>query len=239
MGLGLSLQTVFEVARITVPTFAESMLRGIDPEQADERLLAFGQRVVERADMRLEVVGREGVSADRSYVFMSNHQSHIDIPVLYATVPVRRLRMVAKKELFDVPVFGRAMRVAGFVEIDRQNREQAVDSLRRAGEQIAAGTSVWIAPEGSRSRDGYVGPLKKGGFHLARETGTPIVPVAISGTYRVLPPRAKGMRRGVQVRVVYGAPIEVEGREIPELMSEVRSFFDDNVDRWLTRGARA
>lgn len=230
MGLGLSLKTVYEVARITVPSAAEALVGRFDQDVGDRRLADFGRRVVAGARMQLDVVGAERVPPDRSYVFMSNHQSHIDIPVLYASVPVARLRMVTKTELFRVPVFGKAMRAAGMVEVNRKNRTQAVASLERAGEQIAAGTSVWIAPEGTRSRTGELGPLRKGGFHLATATHTPIVPVAISGTYRVLPPHAKSMRHDVPVKVVFGAPIETAGRAISELMDEVRAFLAANVD---------
>lgn len=226
MGLRLSLYTVYQVARITAPTVFEAMVGAGSRADHDRRLHDFARRVVSRARIRLEVVGAEKVPLDRAFVYMSNHQSHIDIPVLYATVPSPSLRMVAKTELFRIPAFGRAMRVAEFVEVDRGDRERAVDSLRRAAEIIESGVSVWIAPEGHRSRDGALGPLKKGGFHLARDTGAAILPVALSGTRNVLPPDTRRMTPDVPVRVVFGSPIETAGRDIPSLMDEVRAFLE-------------
>ena len=143
-----------------------------------------------------------------------------------AAVPSPSLRMVAKTELFRIPGFGRAMRAAEFVEVDRGDRARAVDSLKRAAATLGSGVSVWIAPEGHRSRDGVLGPLKKGGFHLARETGTAILPVALCGTRDVLPPETRRMNHDVPVRVVFGAPIETAGRPIPDLMAEVQSFLE-------------
>lgn len=229
MGLGLSLYTVYQVARITAPTVAEAMVGRGSRAEHDRRLHEFARRVVARARIQLTVEGAEKVPLDRAFVYMSNHQSHIDIPVLYATVPSPSLRMVAKTELFRIPGFGRAMRVAEFVEVDRADRTRAVDSLRRAGEIVASGVSLWIAPEGHRSRDGALGPLKKGGFHLARDTGTAILPVALSGTRDVLPPDTTRMKRDVPVRVVFGAPIETAGRPIPDLMAAVRAFLESHL----------
>src|SRR6188508_2579052 len=165
MGLRLSLYTIYQVARITAPTVLEALVGAGNREEHDRRLREFARRVVTRARIQLSVEGADKVPLDRALVYMSNHQSHIDIPVLYASVPSPSLRMVAKTELFRIPGFGRAMRNAEFVEVDRAS---AVDSLRRAAATLASGVSVWIAPEGHRSRDGVLGPLKKGGFHLAR-----------------------------------------------------------------------
>ena len=235
MGLGLSLYTVYQVARITAPTVLEALVGAGSRDEHDRRLHEFARRVVARARIQLTVVGAEKVPLDRAFVYMSNHQSHIDIPVLYATVPSPSLRMVAKTELFRIPGFGRAMRTAEFVEVDRADRARAVDSLKRAAATLGSGVSVWIAPEGHRSRDGVLGPLKKGGFHLARETGTAILPVALRGTRDVLPPESRRMNHDIPVRVVFGAPIETAGRPIPDLMAEVRDF----LERELAAGAPA
>ncbi|MEM9492294.1 MAG: lysophospholipid acyltransferase family protein [Myxococcota bacterium] len=225
----LSLRTVYEAARITVPTFLESYFAPISRDVADRRLAEFARRVVRNARIDIQVEGRERVPGDHSFVYMSNHQSHMDIPVLYSVVPARSLRMVGKKELFRVPLWGRAMRVAGFVEIDRQNRSKAIASLDQAVGQVRDGTSIWIAPEGSRSRTGQLGRLKKGGFHLARDAGVPIVPVALSGTLAILPPGTTSTKSGCAVKVVFGDPIPVEGRTVDDLLGEVERFLRTNV----------
>ena len=229
MGIGLSLLAVYEVVRVTIPTFVDGLRGRVERRAIDARTRQLGERVVGHARIRLRVEGRELVPPGRAYVYMSNHQSHVDIPVLFATVPSETLRMVAKKELFRVPVWGPAMRAADMIELDRSDRGRAVAALERAGEQIRTGVSVWIAPEGTRSRSGQVGPLKKGGFRLALATSTPIVPVAISGTRDVLPAEGRIMRHDMPVRVRFGAPIAVEGRSVDELMAEVRAFFETSL----------
>jgi 1-acyl-sn-glycerol-3-phosphate acyltransferase len=109
--------------------------------------------------------------------------------------------MVAKQELFDVPVFGPAMRAAGMISIDRKNTESAIASLDAAKDMLDSGIPMWIAPEGTRSPTGELLPFKKGGFVLSLRTGVPIMPVTIRGTHNAL--RAHGLRsrRGVDVGV--------------------------------------
>ncbi|ACY12725.1 lysophospholipid acyltransferase family protein [Haliangium ochraceum] len=230
MGLLLSLQTVLAAARVTVPSFAEAMAGRLQRDDADRRLRWFGDHVVRLTRMQLEVEGRERVPVDQPYVYMSNHQSHYDIPVLYATVPTPTLRMVAKAELFRIPLWRRPLTAAEFVEVERGNPEQALESLRRAEDSIRRGVSIWIAPEGTRSLSGALGPLKKGGFHLAKETGVAIVPVAIDGTRAVLPSGALTTTPDCPVRVVFGAPIAVEGRSIAALMDEVGAFLQTHLE---------
>ena len=87
MGLALSFKTLFQIARITVPTYLETFGGRLKRENADKRLHEFAQRTIANARIQLDVRGSDGVVTDRSYVYMSNHQSHVDIPVLYATMP--------------------------------------------------------------------------------------------------------------------------------------------------------
>lgn len=221
--------TIYRIARVTLPTLLDAMTGRGGREEQDRRLRAFGRSVVERARIQLTVRGAERIPQGRAYVYMSNHQSHTDIPILYASVPSPTLRMVAKTELFRVPLFGRAMRIGDMIEVDRSDRASAVESLRRARSLIEDGVSVWIAPEGSRSRTGALAPLKKGGFYLARDTATPIIPVAISGTYDVLPPKTTSMALDVPVEVEFGAPIPVEDRPVEDLMDEVARFLAEHV----------
>jgi 1-acyl-sn-glycerol-3-phosphate acyltransferase len=226
MGFGTTLRALYEMARITVPTFADAVVGRIDRDRTDRRLQVFADRMMKATGIKLEVEGRERVPPDGVFVYMSNHQSHTDIPVLFATVPAKTLRMIAKTELFNIPIFGKAARDAGFVEVDRGNREKAVQSLRHAEAAIKNGVSIWIAPEGTRSQTGMLGPLKKGGFHLAIGTHTPIVPVKIIGTDKVLPAHGKSMKKGQTVRVIFGAPIPVAGKKISELQDQVRAFLE-------------
>ena len=150
--------------------------------------------------VRVRVRGAERLRGWRPALVMSNHQSHIDVPVLYQVIPAP-LRMVAKQELARVPVWGAAMRAAGMIFVDRGDRARAIVSLELAKRQLAGGVNVWIAPEGTRSTDGALGPFKKGGFVLAEEVGAEIVPVTIDGTRRVLPAHSLRTSRGIEVTV--------------------------------------
>jgi 1-acyl-sn-glycerol-3-phosphate acyltransferase len=230
MGIALSLRTVWSLARASALTVADSMTGRLTRELTDRRIERFAREVVRSAAIDLAVEGAENVPEGRAFVVMFNHQSHLDIPILYDALPLESIRMVAKTELFKVPIWGRAMRAGGMIEVDRSDRARAIASLRRAGEAIAAGVSIGIAPEGRRTRDGKVGPLKKGGFHLALETGAAILPVAINGSYNILPPETIRMRRDVPVSVLIGEPIEVEGRTVPDLVAELERFFAEHVE---------
>ena len=137
------------------------------------------------------VEGFANIDPSQSYIYMSNHRSNFDIPVLLGCLPIQ-FRWLAKAELFKVPIFGRAMRGAGYVKIDRSNRKSAFKSIDQVAAKMKNGVSVMIFPEGTRSEDGTVKPFKKGGFVMAVDTGTPIVPVILRGTRSVM---AKGSWR--------------------------------------------
>jgi 1-acyl-sn-glycerol-3-phosphate acyltransferase len=195
----------------------------------DQRARWFGRRVIDLLDIRLDASGAENVPA-RAVVYMSNHQSHLDIPILYATLPSPTIRMLGKRELFRIPLWGRALRAAEFIEVDRANHVRAVKSVEHAERLVREGVSIYLAPEGTRSIDGRIGKLKKGGFHLALGTGAPIVPVAIRGTIDILPRGGHVMRSGRRVTVQIGTPIEVGGRDIASLMAQVSEFLVKNVE---------
>src|SRR6185437_1172332 len=127
---------------------------------------------------------------------------------------------------FRVPVWGRAMEAAGFIRIDRKDRDQAVGALReRGGSLLAGGTRVWIAPEGTRSRSGHLGPFKSGGFRMALDLGVRILPVGIEGTRNVLPAKGFVVRTGGRVKVTVLPPVDPAAYGVDrrrDLMGEVR-----------------
>jgi 1-acyl-sn-glycerol-3-phosphate acyltransferase len=150
---------------------------------------------------------------------MSNHESLYDIPLLFVALP-GSMRMLTKKELFRVPIWGRGLAAGEFVSIDRSDHEQALKDLEAAREKMASGISLWIAPEGTRSRDGTLGEFKKGGIMLAIRTGATIVPVGIRGSRDILPPKTLfNVRLGCMPEVHVGNPIDardygVENRDV-------------------------
>lgn len=225
MGVPETFLGILDTARISVPTVIDAAIGRLSVEACDARLDWWSKKLLSDADIHLEVRGREHAEGSRPLIVMSNHQSLYDIPVLFQSIP-GRLRMVAKAELFDVPVWGRAMEAAGFIRIDRSDRQQAVASLRAGSRMLKEGTRIWIAPEGTRSKDGALGPFKSGGFRMALETGAPILPVAIDGTRRVL--RAKGfvVQKHHDVTVTILPPVDparygLEGRKA--LAADVRA----------------
>jgi len=229
MALLDSVRVLGAMARVTAPSLVDLVRGRLARESVDERARWFGRQVIDLLDIRLTATGAELVPPGRAYIYMSNHQSHLDVPMLYATLPSPTIRMLGKTELFKIPVWGHGLRAAEFIEVDRSNHAAAMRSIEAAAKLVRDGVSIYLAPEGTRSRDGKLGPLKKGGFHLALGTGAPIVPVAISGTIDVLPRGTKTMHTGRDVSVRIGAPIAVAGRTVADLMAEVRDFLTNNV----------
>jgi 1-acyl-sn-glycerol-3-phosphate acyltransferase len=161
------------------------------------------------AGARVEVKGADELDATSAYLFAANHQSMIDVPALFVALPAP-LRFVVKRELRAVPFLGWYIAAMGMVFVDRAGRRDAVKSMRRVPEILRAGQSVACFPEGTRSRDGTIGPFKGGPFAMAIEAGVPVVPVALIGTGDVLPAQGFRVRPGV-IRVRVGRPIATAG----------------------------
>jgi 1-acyl-sn-glycerol-3-phosphate acyltransferase len=176
------------------------------------------------AGVRIMVDNRASLDPNQPYVFMANHASTIDIWALFMAIP-RRVRMIAKKQLARIPLFGWVMWAGRFIFIDRQNAAAARRSIEEAGRRIRGGCSVLIFPEGTRTRDGQMGPFKKGGFHLAMEAGVPIVPIALRGT-RALMPRGSLRVLSGTVSVIIGSPIPTAGLSIEERPALIESVRD-------------
>ena len=157
----------------------------------------------------VSVSGTAHLNPEKPYIFAANHQSQFDILVLQGFLGID-FRWLAKKELFAVPIWGPAMRRAGYIPIDRSHGREAIKSLDEAAQKIAAGTSVIIFPEGTRSRDGKLHEFKAGAMVLAIKSGVDIVPVAIHGTYEILPKGRLLVTPG-KVHIRLGSPIETGG----------------------------
>ena len=157
------------------------------------------------AGVKIEVRGRENLEPGRTYIFLSNHASNLDPPVLIPVIP-GRCSVLVKKELYRVPVLGTGMKLAELVPVDRQDRESAIESMHVAVEVMRKGLHMLIYPEGTRTSDGRLLPLKKGPFHLAMDSGVPVVPVTILGTYESWPKGRFALRPGTAT-VVFHPPL--------------------------------
>ncbi len=185
------------------------------------------------AHIPVEIFGSHNILQDGPQIFAANHQSDVDTLVVLAGIPVQ-FRWIAKKELFNVPLFGMAMRNAGYIPIDRRNHESALKSLEEAAQKIRKGTSVMTFPEGTRSRNGTVQPFKQGIFHLAIQAGVPIVPVTIIGSGAIMPKRSLKISPG-RVKVIIDRPVDVSGYTIEtrcRLIDRVRNTIIENYRKY-------
>jgi len=203
--LRLTLLSVLETLAISAPTVVDAALGRVTKAACDARIERWSNRIVRRLGIQLEVRGRENARGG-PFVIMSNHQSHYDVPLLFYVLGPN-LRMVAKKELFRIPLFGGAMRGAGFISVDRADRARAIESLANAKPLLEGGTHLWIAPEGTRSLNGELGPFKKGGFLVAEQLGVPILPITVRGTRNILPSSGVLSSPGERVVVTIHPPV--------------------------------
>lgn len=155
---------------------------------------------------KIKLVGLDKIDPAGTYIFMSNHVSNLDPPLLAPMIP-RRTSILAKKEIWRIPILGKALDLAEIVPVERHNRDAAIQSIRRAAEVMRHGINMTIYPEGTRSPDGRLLPFKKGPFHLAAESGFPIVPVTILGTEEMMPKGSNIVRSGTAT-IVFHPPID-------------------------------
>jgi len=178
--------------------------------------------------VKVQAVGLEKLDPTRTYIFMTNHVSNIDPPLLLPIIP-RRTSVMAKKELFSYPILGKVMSLGSLVPVDRGNREAGISAVRAAADVIRKGINMTIFIEGKRSFDGKLLPFKKGPFYLAAETNVPVVPVSIAGTHGIMPKTRFAIRPGVVTVTFHDAiePANFGSREC--LMAKVR----EDINRGL------
>lgn len=189
----------------------------------------WSRMIARTAMLDVRVRGAEHLRASESYVFLSTHQSWMDIPVMLGYLP-SQLRIAAKREVFQIPFLGWHLSRGGHISINRGSTQDAVASLRGAAAGLRGGVSAFLFPEGTRTRDGSLQPLKKGGFKLAIEAGLPVVPVTITGTRRAMPRDSAVLRRG-PVEMHIDPPIPTRGladRDLPDLMQQVRDAMEQH-----------
>jgi len=189
-----------------------------------------GGLVLRIAGVRLEVRGREKIPAGCAVVFMANHQSNADPPALTASLPP--VLYLAKKEAFRIPVLGLAMRMRGFVPVDRKNREQAASAIDEAAEALRRGRSFLVFPEGTRSPDGRLQAFRKGVFVMALKAGAPIVPVSLSGATRIMRKGNWAIHPGL-IRITVQDLVRTDNRNLDDrdqVMKEVRRAILQGLD---------
>jgi 1-acyl-sn-glycerol-3-phosphate acyltransferase len=191
----------------------------------------FGCRVyLWAAGARLRVAGGEHLDPNQAYVFIANHQSNLDPPILFAYLG-HNVGAIAKMELFRIPVLKQGFLLAHIVPIDRSNRERAIASTRRGADELRRGHSLMAFPEGTRTVDGRVKDFKKGVFYMAIEAGVPVVPVVVNDTRLVM---RKGEKRcvpgAVDLEILPPVSTHEYSREnVEELIGQVRDQIASRV----------
>ena len=193
---------------------------------------SWNRAVLGFGGVRVNVVGKEKIDPQERYVFMSNHQSALDIPIIYAGIG-EQICFIAKKELFMIPVFGWGMWAIGHISIDRESARKAHASMAKAAEKLKKEkVSLILFPEGTRSKDGKVLDFKTASFTLALQAGVKLVPVAIKGAIDRLPPKSGRIVPG-KVTLEISDPISVEelqGRSKGEICSRIHGIIKNMVE---------
>jgi len=167
---------------------------------------AWGRILCRIVGVNVRIEGLENIRPDQTYIFVANHSSQFDIFSWQGYFPYN-FRWIAKKELFSIPFFGRAMKQVGYIPIDRSKGRQALKSLDQAAKQIATGSSVLIFPEGTRTPNGRLQEFKTGAIMLAIKSGVPVVPIGFNGSYPVLP-KGRLLPRPGNITIRIGIPEE-------------------------------
>ncbi len=182
----------------------------------------------------IEIEGLENIEPARNYVFMANHVSLLDGPLLFYVIP-QRVRVILKKSIFRIPIVGSGMRFVGFIPVDRKKMSSGKKSIDEAVQAMKEkGYSFLIFPEGTRSYDEKLQAFKRGGFFLAVTAQVPIVPITIKGTFELMPRGRFFPRRG-KIKVIFHPPVETAGKtvaDIPVLKETVAQIIENRVFSW-------
>jgi 1-acyl-sn-glycerol-3-phosphate acyltransferase len=195
-------------------------------DRAHRYLIRWAKICISLARLKVTVAGLERMNLGRPYVFMPNHTSFLDIPLVLASIP-HNFRFLVKEEFFSIPLLGLTVRSSGQIPLDRKNPRKGLRSIRQAANLLNKGMSIVVFPEGTRSRDGKVGEFKSTLFVLPIRTETPVVPILIEGTYEALP-RGSVLLKRRPIKITFLDPVP------PDLLSEKdRALYADKVRQRL------
>ncbi len=182
----------------------------ITRQWCDAELKRWFVRILRAVKVTCQVINPDNIEplAGQPTIIMCNHSSLYDIPLSYTAFPNHSIRMLSKKELSKIPLMGSAMVASEFPFVDRKNRTQAIKDLEQVKTLMESGIVMWIAPEGTRSKDGKVAPFKKGAFITAIQTGATIIPMGIRGAFNILPARTHQFNLNQHAEIHIGKPID-------------------------------
>jgi 1-acyl-sn-glycerol-3-phosphate acyltransferase len=184
----------------------------------------WSRLILATSGVRLQMEGVENLKTGETAIYCANHQSAMDIPVMFVSLPLQ-FRFVAKRSLFNLPFLGWHLRRSGHIAVERDRPRQAMKGLEQAAQRVREGTCVVLFPEGHRSRSGQIGPFKRGSFHLAILAGVPIVPITINGTRHILKPDTYYVRSGSVEIIIHPAipTLDLTLQDVEALSEQVRA----------------
>ncbi len=190
---------------------------------------SWAKWLIRVSGIEIQTSGLDNIDVKQNYVFISNHASLFDIPILLSTVK-NEIKMIAKKELAYIPIFGWSLIAGGYILIDRNNTRKTLRAMGKARKKLKKGTSILVFPEGTRSINGSIQAFKKGAFLLAFQTQLDIVPISIIGSHRVMPKKTFQLTPA-RIRIVVDKPIsikEVKSAQKQVLIDQVRDLIINN-----------
>lgn len=222
-------RSVWVTFQTSITVIIRSKFTNATRQHFDKYSRNWARKILNIVKVKYKTVNPHNFSLEpnKQYIIMCNHSSLYDIPITIVALPWS-IRMMAKKELFRVPIWGYAMKKSEHISIDREDRKQAVKDLEFAKEKMQSGIIIWIAPEGTRSRTGELLPFKKGAFMLALQTGATIVPIGIRGTKDILPAKTLNFKLNQTVEVHIGQPIDASQYTI-RTRAKLMQAIEDNL----------
>lgn len=208
--LYIILLTVLYTAEACFGAMLKHLCGNLNRQWVDNTLQRWTQRMIKLFQIHYRVVNPHHTEPQpgKPTIVMCNHSSLFDIPLSLLAFPKHSLRMLAKKELYRIPIMSQGMRLAEFPCIDRKNRHQAIKDLQVVERLLASGIVMWIAPEGTRSKNGKLASFKKGGFITAIQTGATIIPIGIRGAYGIIPSRTYQLNINLPAEIHIGEPVD-------------------------------
>lgn len=206
----VALLSILSTAKYASYCICKGFLKSNNRPWVDATLNKWSDNLLKLIDVKCTVVNPYHVEPElgKATIIMCNHTSIYDIPLSFKVFPEHSIRMLAKKELFKIPFLGGGMKAAEFPFIDRKNKLQAIKDLEYAKELMESGIIIWVAPEGTRSKNGKLAPFKKGAFVTAIQAKATIIPIGIRGADDILPAQSMQLNLHQKAEIHVGKPID-------------------------------